>query len=142
MEFEDEYEDEWEDEEMIEENEDDEDFDEENDQGQQDPNKMKQMKDMVIPFLGNKGDLKEGEVLECSLDAYKMLHQFTSEWPCLSFDFIVDTHDNNSIISRDFKIPNRSFEYPIDMFMVSATQAEKKDQNSLYLMRMASLSKI
>jgi ribosome assembly protein RRB1 len=37
---------------------------------------------------GNK--LNPGEVLECDMTAYEMLHPMKVEWPCLSFDILPD----------------------------------------------------
>ena len=40
-------------------------------------------------FLGTRGDLKEGEELEVDNHAYEFLHRASTEWPCLTFDFLV-----------------------------------------------------
>jgi ribosome assembly protein RRB1 len=144
MEFSDDYEDEWEEEDIIQE---DEGFEEENEMneeweedGDEELVQTPRPKDVVVPFLGTKKDLKEGEVLEVSNRAYKMLHRCATDWPCLSVDFIADGPDFSTLVKRDFSIPKKDFEYPLDLYAVGGSQADAGNQNSLYVMRFAGLS--
>lgn len=133
VEFSDSYEDEWEEEDVVAE-------EEEGGMEIEEAEGGKKKKNVVVPFLGNKGELKEGEVLEFDNSAYKMFHRCSTEWPCLSIDFIADTLDHSTIVARDFTIGKRDFTYPLDVYAVGGSQADISSENAIYLMRFASLS--
>lgn len=133
-----EFEDEWEDE-IIEENEDEEEDGMITEEGDFVPiGKPKQSN--IVPFMGRKEELAPGEVLEHSNSAYKMFHRASTEWPCLSIDFIVDSFDPKNIVKRDFSTGIKEFEYPIDLYAVGGSQADMSHLNSLYVMRFSDLS--
>eukprot|EP00920_Eleutheroschizon_duboscqi_P015794 GHVT01037120.1.p1 GENE.GHVT01037120.1~~GHVT01037120.1.p1 ORF type:complete len:563 (-),score=159.92 GHVT01037120.1:643-2331(-) len=69
----------------------------------------------------------EGEALEYDSRAYAMLHRGTLDWSCLSFDVVADE------LGR-----NRST-FPHECLVVAGTQAERKEQNRLYLMKWSDL---
>lgn len=133
-----EFEDEWEDE-IIEE------YDEEEEDGMitEDGEFVpvsKPKKSNVIPFVGRKEDIAQGEILEYSNSAYKMFHRASTEWPCLSVDFIIDSADPFNLGKRDFGEGLKDFEYPIDLYVVGGSQADMSHMNSLYVMRFSDLS--
>ena len=130
-----EFEDEWEDEQVEEENTEDGMITEE---GFVPGEKAK--KANIVPFVGRKEELAKGEVLEYSNSAYKMFHRASTEWPCLSIDFLVDSFDPYTIVKRDFSEGERGFEYPIDLYAVGGSQAEMSHMNSLYVMKFGNLS--
>ena len=74
-------------------------------------------------------ELAEGEVLDFDSSAYLMLHRMTSEWPCLSFDFIRD------------KLGMNRTRFPATIYAVSGTQAEGPENNSLTVMKLTDLHK-
>lgn len=113
-----EYEDEWEEEEVVE---------EEN---------LKEQKPKIVPFLGKKSDLKENEQLEFANNAYVMFYQANTEWPCLSFDFVLDREGFSPF---EFIRQPKKAEYPIDSYIVAGSQADKHENNALYLLRFADL---
>eukprot|EP01126_Amoeba_proteus_P024665 TRINITY_DN2478_c0_g2_i4.p1 TRINITY_DN2478_c0_g2~~TRINITY_DN2478_c0_g2_i4.p1 ORF type:complete len:426 (-),score=73.51 TRINITY_DN2478_c0_g2_i4:60-1337(-) len=73
--------------------------------------------------------LAEGETLEHDPSAYDMLHFFSSEWPCLSFDIIPD------------KLGFQREKFPHTMYLVAGTQASHESKNSIVLMKLSDLSK-
>lgn len=135
MEFSDSYEDEWEEEDVV---------PEEESQAMEVEGDSQsgagRSKDVVVPFLGNNKELNEGEVLQVNNAAYKMFHRCSTEWPCLSVDFIADTVDFSTIVARDFSVGRRDFEYPLDVYAVGGSQADASANNAIYLMRFAALS--
>lgn len=40
--------------------------------------------------MGTRKDLNEGEELEYFNEAYQMFHKASTEWPCLSVDFLAN----------------------------------------------------
>lgn len=130
-EFVEEFEDEWEDE-VIEEG---------NDEGMiTEDDDFEKQHDKVVPFMGKKDELAQGEMLDYSNSAYKMFHRASTEWPCLSIDFIADSINPDNIVKRDFSKGKTDFEYPLDLYVVGGSQAEMSQLNSLYLMRFSDLA--
>lgn len=74
--------------------------------------------------------LPEGEVLEYDPRAYSMYHSLQAEWPCLSFDVV---HDN---------LGDNRQRYPLSMYLVIGSQADKAERNKLTLLRLSDLNKI
>lgn len=138
MDYEDSYEDEWEEEDIIPETEDNHENGMEIEESQ--PRHQKKEKNVLVPFLGNNKELAEDEVLEIDNSAYKMFHRCSTEWPCLSVDFIDNSVSYGSIVARDFSVGKKDFEYPLDVYAVGGSQADRADQNAIYLLRFASLS--
>lgn len=68
-------------------------------------------------------ELAEDEELDFDPSAYEMLHRFATEWPCLTFDIV-----------KDGKGVGRK-EYPLDIQLVAGSQAEKPEDNRLYVMK-------
>ena len=67
--------------------------------------------------------LAEDEELEVDPSAYEMLHPLGTYWPCLSLDVVKDT-----------KGACRT-EYPHECLVIAGTQAEKKEDNAIYVMK-------
>ncbi|TPX33499.1 hypothetical protein SmJEL517_g03668 [Synchytrium microbalum] len=69
--------------------------------------------------------LDEGEVLVPDNSAYEMLHFMGVEWPCLSLDFLSS--------------PVPTSGYPVSVYMVSGSQAERPKDNKVYIMKASQL---
>lgn len=69
----------------------------------------------------------EDEELEYDPSAYIMYHPLRTEWPCLSFDIL-----------RDDLGDNRQ-RFPLTMYIVSGSQADKADKNKITLMKLSDL---
>ena len=72
--------------------------------------------------------LAEGEELVADPSAYDMLHSLNVEWPCLSFDIIQDNMGQRS-------------SWPLSTYFVAGSQADKADQNKIYIMKASNLYK-
>lgn len=92
----------------------------------------------IVPFMGTRNDLPEGQILEFSNSGYVMYHRATTEWPCLSVDFLLPQIKTLQNINNVQVIEN--FEYPLELYAVAGSQAEFSSQNQLYIMRFADLA--
>jgi ribosome assembly protein RRB1 len=77
----------------------------------------------------NVDKLEEGEALEYDPSAYVMYHSFRTEWPCLSFDFLKDTLGDNRQ------------RFPLTMFAVTGSQADRPEKNKITLLKLSDLHK-
>ena len=70
-------------------------------------------------YVGNNKKLGKGEYLEVENKAYDMLHRMTTEWPCLSIDFVIGQNpfDNKSVNFQEMS------KYPYEIYTVQGTQA-------------------
>jgi len=108
-----------------------------------------------------KEPLQEGEELEYDGSAYVMLHRSKVEWPCLSIDFLVrercaqdtltppaswfpaqangqlDPSAGNTVAdaSRSGGLRHKKDAFPMDVYLVAGSQAEKRSDNRLYVMK-------
>ena len=75
--------------------------------------------------------LEAGQVLAPDLSTYKMLHNMSTSWPCLSFDILKDD------LGNDRK------SYPATVYAVAATQAESSRawQNEVLVMKLSGLGR-
>ena len=91
--------------------------------------------------MGSDKQLNINEYLDYDNSAYLMLHRATTEWPCLSCDFLTGNFRQDSIYKQH--IPNiaKDFEYPLDLMAVAGSQASLPSKNKIYVMRMANLMK-
>jgi ribosome assembly protein RRB1 len=83
-------------------------------------------------FIVGRTKLDPGQTLSPDPTTYRMLHNLSTPWPCLSFDIVRDgLGDNRSV-------------YPATMYTVSGTQADysKADDNALLVMKFSGLSKL
>ena len=69
--------------------------------------------------------LEEGEELEVDPSAYYMLHSFTTEWPCLSFDVLRGGLGSSCLTDK----------YPQSATIVAGSQAQHMDENRLYVIK-------
>ncbi len=49
-----------------------------------------------------------------------MFHQASTEWPCLSVDFLANLQDCNNYTPFDFRNPV-PFKYPLDLFVIGGS---------------------
>ena len=73
--------------------------------------------------------IAEGEELEYDPSAYIMYHSLQAEWPCLSFDIL-----------RDSLGENRQ-RFPLTMFAITGSQADRADKNKVTLLKLSDLQK-
>ena len=69
-------------------------------------------------------------MLEYDPTAYIMYHSLKTEWPCLSFDIIKDNLGDNRQ------------RFPLSMYVVIGSQADRADKNKLTLLKISDLNKI
>lgn len=69
------------------------------------------------------------EVLEADPSVYEMLHNVNLPWPCLTLDIIPDS------------LGSERRNYPQSILMTTATQASKKKDNELMVLKLSQLSK-
>ncbi|XP_065071674.1 glutamate-rich WD repeat-containing protein 1-like [Rhopilema esculentum] len=95
--------------------------------GNEDSRKESEEKDSVyLP-----GDpIDENEELEFDKSAYEMYHEAQTGAPCLSFDVIKD------------QLGETRTEFPMALYLVTGTQAERAHSNSIMVVKMSDLSKI
>jgi len=65
----------------------------------------------------------EGEELEHDPRSYDMFHKLNTEWPCLSFDIVLDAH--GAVRTK----------YPLSCYWICGSQATEREANSVSLMR-------
>ncbi len=82
--------------------------------------KKKKEKLRTEAFTSNAKDLKEGEYLEFDNAAYQMLHRATTEWPCLSVEFLLKEHSTFQFRSTETKKVEKS-DYPLEVFLVGGS---------------------
>ena len=83
-------------------------------------------------FIVGRTKLDPGQTLSPDTTTYKMLHNLSTPWPCLSFDIVRDTLGENRSV------------YPATMYTVAGTQADraKANDNSIMVMKLSGLSKM
>jgi len=83
-------------------------------------------------FIPGRSILQPGEALTPDPSTYEMLHSFSTTWPCLSFDIVLDN------LGNDRK------HYPRTLYAVAGTQAEstRANDNELLILRLSSLAKM
>ena len=111
----------------------------------------------------NKEPLQEGEELEYDGSAYEMLHRCNVEWPCLSIDFLLrerstahgpsnakswfpnyvngNLPESEVILDRHNQKKHRNDKFPMTAYMVAGSQADKKADNKLYVMKWSEMYK-
>eukprot|EP01087_Luapelamoeba_hula_P022864 TRINITY_DN8303_c0_g1_i1.p1 TRINITY_DN8303_c0_g1~~TRINITY_DN8303_c0_g1_i1.p1 ORF type:complete len:540 (-),score=118.78 TRINITY_DN8303_c0_g1_i1:623-2203(-) len=67
------------------------------------------------------------EVLDYDSSAYDMLHTLRTEWPCLSFDILVD------------KLGFERAQFPHTMYLVAGTQADQAQNNKIFVLKASQL---
>jgi ribosome assembly protein RRB1 len=131
------------------------------DEEMQDESKPKGSKTEV--WDDKKDPIKEGEEMEYDGSAYEMLHRCKVEWPCLSIDFLLrertSSHgpanpkswfpsqvngqlaEGETIIDKFNRKKHRNDKFPMTAYMVAGSQAEKKTDNKLYVMKWSEMFK-
>jgi ribosome assembly protein RRB1 len=74
--------------------------------------------------------LPEGEQLEYDPSAYVMYHSLKTEWPCLSFDVVRDN------------LGDDRQRFPLSLYLVIGSQADRADRNKISLLKMSNLCKV
>ncbi len=158
LEYEDEYDDEFEKEDVEEEksehssdyvteSEDEEDHKMQQEQTGENTEKQKRVrlvekpkqKQKVTPFTGTQQNLGKEEVLEFENRAYDMLHRATTEFACLSCDWLTGKKSEYKIYKNE-KEDMICPEYPLDVLAVAGSQASMPSRNQIYVLRFANLS--
>ena len=103
------------------------------------PEKQTQGIQNIVPYMGTRGDLPEGQHLEFSNSGYVMYHRAQTEWPCLSVDFILPGISNLQNLFNVQMLEN--FDYPLELYAVGGSQADFSSQNQLYIMKFMDLAK-
>lgn len=83
--------------------------------------------EIYLPHMSR--PLGPDEVLEADPTVYEMLHNVNLPWPCLTLDIIPDT------------LGSERRSYPQSILMVTATQASKKKDNELMVLKLSQLNK-
>ncbi|KAK1751326.1 WD40-repeat-containing domain protein [Echria macrotheca] len=83
-------------------------------------------------FIVGRTQLEAGQTLAPDPTTYRMLHNLSTPWPCLSFDIVRDNLGDNRTV------------YPATMYTVAGTQADysKANDNALLVMKLSGLSKM
>lgn len=82
---------------------------------------------LYLPHMSR--PLGPDEVLEADPTVYEMLHNVNLPWPCLSLDIVPD------------RLGSERRNYPQSLLLTTATQASKKKDNELLLLKMSQLTK-
>ncbi|CCH44843.1 putative WD repeat-containing protein [Wickerhamomyces ciferrii] len=132
-EFEDPYSDEYEsDEEIVEIDDQNDNEEEEEGKDAQDVIKKDEGEQTSEPtiYLPHKSrPLGPDEVLEADPSVYNMLHNVNLPWPCLTLDVLPD------------HLGDERRNYPASLYVTTATQASKKKDNELLVLKLSQLSK-
>ena len=152
--FEDEYEDVYEDEDVLEdeeENSDDyESIEEDDEEGMIQENKQKKYKlkekkveiQDAAPYVGTGKDLAQDEQLDFENCTYEMLHRSTTEWPCMSIDFLLPDVPMNNLYSLPRSVPIvKEFDYPLNIYAVAGSMASVASKNQIYVLKFSNLMK-
>lgn len=89
--------------------------------------------------MGNEKQIGKSEYLDFDNSAYNMLHRASTEWPCLSCDFLSGNLMPLSGYSPVIPQCVKDYEYPLEIYGVSGSQASLPSKNNLYVMRMTNL---
>jgi len=154
--FEDEYDDVFEEEDVVEEEEENSDDyesiddDGENQEGMMQENNAKRYKQKEkkvkiqedAPYVGTGVELGKDECLDFENCTYEMLHRSTTEWPCMSIDFLLSDlpFQNSYALPRNLPVV-KQFEYPLDVYAVAGSMASVASKNQLYVLKFSNLMK-
>ncbi|KAL2123753.1 hypothetical protein VTJ04DRAFT_118 [Mycothermus thermophilus] len=83
-------------------------------------------------FIVGRMKLEPGQTLTPDPTTYRMLHNLSTPWPCLSFDIVRDQLGDNRTV------------FPATMYTVAGTQADraKANDNAILVMKFSGLSKM
>lgn len=94
---------------------------------QKDQEESAEGKEIYLPHMSR--PLGPEEVLEPDPSVYEMLHNVNMPWPCMTLDIISDT------------LGSERRSYPQSLLLTTATQATKKKENELMVLKLSQLSK-
>jgi len=86
-----------------------------------------QLKKNIKIFQPGVDRLEEGEVLDYDSSAYQMLHRLNMEWPCLTFDILLD------------KEGFMRTKFPHTVYTVAGTQADEISNNKIFVLKAVQL---
>ncbi|OEJ80537.1 Ribosome assembly protein RRB1 [Hanseniaspora osmophila] len=90
-------------------------------------NQTQQGQQIYLPHLSK--PLGPDEVLEADPTVYEMLHNVNLPWPCMTLDILPDA------------LGSERRNYPQSILMTTATQASRKKENELLVLKLSQLSK-
>ena len=94
-----------------------------------------------------------------------MLHRSKVDWPCLSIDFLLrerccpegpanptqwfpsqllgnlDSSAGNTLVDKQGRLKHRDDDFPLCVYMVAGSSAEKKSDNRIYAMKWSDMHK-
>ncbi|CAR25813.1 hypothetical protein ZYGR_0A03840 [Zygosaccharomyces rouxii] len=94
---------------------------------QRDQEESAEGKEIYLPHMSR--PLGPDEVLEADPSVYEMLHNVNMPWPCMTLDVIPDT------------LGSERRSYPQSLLLTTATQATRKKDNELMVLKLSQLSK-
>ncbi|CAD8210558.1 unnamed protein product [Paramecium octaurelia] len=80
----------------------------------------------------------EAENLDFDNRAYNMLHRVTTEWPCLSCDFVLTEEEQQQYRNKEYHKMNK---YPYTVYLAAGTQAAQPTKNQIYLLKLSKMHK-
>ncbi|CAD8113164.1 unnamed protein product [Paramecium primaurelia] len=80
----------------------------------------------------------EAENLDFDNRAYNMLHRVTTEWPCLSCDFVLTEEEQQQYKNKEYQKMNK---YPYSVYLAAGTQAAQPTKNQIYLLKLSKMHK-
>lgn len=98
----------------------------------------KKQKDKIVPFVGTNENMSPEEQLDFENRAYDMIHRATTEYACLSCDFLTNNLSVNKAFKRQENVAT-DVVYPADLYGVAGSQATLPSRNQLYVLRFSNL---
>ena len=76
------------------------------------------------PYIGTGKELRDGEFMDFENCTYEMLHRSTTEWPCMSVDWLLPevpiTNTYNCPREHDIV---KSMDYPLECYAIAGSMA-------------------
>lgn len=101
----------------------------------------KSKKEKLTAYTGTGQDLDKDEYLDFENKAYEMLHRATTEWPCMTIDWLVPEPQmmlTNSYKPRKLDL-QQSWQYPLELYAVAGSMASQPSKNQLYVLKFSRL---
>jgi len=94
------------------------------------------------PYVGTGLELEEDEFLDFENCTYEMLHRSTTEWPCMSIDWLLPDYPliNNYSLPRLNPI-QKELNYPCECYAVAGSMASVSSKNQIYVLKFSNLAK-
>ena len=94
------------------------------------------------PYIGTGKELRDGEFMDFENCTYEMLHRSTTEWPCMSVDWLLP----ECPITNVYKCPRehdivKQMNYPLECYAIAGSMASVASKNMLYVFKFANLMK-